>query len=125
MTSKPNKPIMLFDCKTSQNIIGQDKFLKAFENILNHGAYCQGPETKELDEKLAAYSGVKYCSTCGSGTDALTLALMAWGVKEGDAVFVSSFTFVGFAGRNPDFRGFRSRHLQYGSERPAARDRPG
>ena len=44
---------MLFDCKTSQNIIGQDKFLKAFENILNHGAYCQGPETKELDEKLA------------------------------------------------------------------------
>ena len=85
MTSKPNKPIMLFDCKTSQNIIGQDKFLKAFENILNHGAYCQGPETKELDEKLAAYSGVKYCSTCGSGTDALTLALMAWGVKEGDA----------------------------------------
>ena len=97
MTSKPNKPIMLFDCKTSQNIIGQDKFPKAFENILNHGAYCQGPETKELDEKLAAYSGVKYCSTCGSGTDALTLALMAWGVKEGDAVFVSSFTFVASA----------------------------
>lgn len=97
MTSKPNKPIMLFDCKTSQNTIGQDKFLKAFENILNHGAYCQGPETKELDEKLAAYSGVKYCSTCGSGTDALTLALMAWGVKEGDAVFVSSFTFVASA----------------------------
>ena len=97
MTSKPNKPIMLFDCKTSQNIIGPDKFLKAFENILNHGAYCQGPETKELDEKLAAYSGVKYCSTCGSGTDALTLALMAWGVKEGDAVFVSSFTFVASA----------------------------
>ena len=97
MTSKPNKPIMLFDCKTSQNIIGQDKFLEAFENILNHGAYCQGPETKELDEKLAAYSGVKYCSTCGSGTDALTLALMAWGVKEGDAVFVSSFTFVASA----------------------------
>ena len=97
MTSKPNKPIMLFDCKNSQNIIGQDKFLKAFENILNHGAYCQGPETKELDEKLAAYSGVKYCSTCGSGTDALTLALMAWGVKEGDAVVVSSFTFVASA----------------------------
>ena len=97
MTSKPNKPIMLFDCKTSQSIIGQDKFLKAFENILNHGAYCQGPETKELDQKLAEYSGVKHCATCGSGTDALTLALMSWGVKEGDAVFVSSFTFVASA----------------------------
>lgn len=95
--SKPNKPIMLFDCKTSQNVIGRDKFLKAFENILDHGAYCQGPETKELDQKLAEYSGVKHCATCGSGTDALTLALMAWGVKEGDAVFVSSFTFVASA----------------------------
>lgn len=100
---------MLFDCKTSQNIIGQDKFLKAFENILNHGAYCQGPETKELDEKLAAYSGVKYCSTCGSGTDALTLALMAWGVKEGDAVFRFLLYFrrfgrsAGFAGAQPRF----------------------
>ena len=88
---------MLFDCKTSQNVIGKENFLKAFENILNHGAYCQGPETKELDEKLAQYSNVKYCSTCGSGTDALTLALMAWGVKQGDAVFVSSFTFVASA----------------------------
>ena len=95
--NKLAKPLMLFDCKTAQSIIGQDKFLDAFETILNHGAYCQGPETKELDQKLAAYSGVKYCSTCGSGTDALTLALMAWGVKPGDAVFVSSFTFVASA----------------------------
>ena len=97
MANKPSKPIMLFDCKTAQAKIGQDKFLKAFENILNHGAYCQGPETRELDEKLANFSGTKFCSTCGSGTDALTLALMAWGVKQGDAVFVSSFTFVASA----------------------------
>ena len=97
MSNKPSKPIMLFDCKTSQNVIGQDKFLNAFKAILNHGAYCQGPETKELDDKLAAFSGTKYCSTCGSGTDALTLALMAWDVKPGDAVFVSSFTFVASA----------------------------
>ena len=97
MTSKPSKPIMLFDCKTSQKVIGKENFLNAIEKILDHGAYCQGPETKELDEKLANYSGTKFCSTCGSGTDALTLALMAWGVKPGDAVFVSSFTFVSSA----------------------------
>ena len=97
MTSKPSKPIMLFDCKTSQKVIGKQNFLNAIEKILDHGAYCQGPETKELDEKLATYSGTKFCSTCGSGTDALTLALMAWGVKPGDAVFVSSFTFVSSA----------------------------
>ena len=97
MTSKPSKPIMLFDCKTSQKVIGKQNFLNAIEKILDHGAYCQGPETKELDEKLATYSGTKFCSTCGSGTDALTLALMAWNVKPGDAVFVSSFTFVSSA----------------------------
>ncbi len=97
MTTKPSTPINLFDCSTAQKVIGQEKFLDAFKTILNHGAYCQGPETKELDEKLANFSGVKYCSTCGSGTDALTLALMAWNVKEGDAVFVSSFTFVASA----------------------------
>ena len=97
MTSKPSKPIMLFDCKTSQKVIGKENFLNAIEKILDHGAYCQGPETKELDEKLANYSGTKFCSTCGSGTDALTLALMAWDVKPGDAVFVSSFTFVSSA----------------------------
>ncbi len=97
MTNQPSKPIMLFDCKTSQSVIGQDKFLDSFKTILNHGGYAQGPETRELDEKLAQFCGSKYCSTCGSGTDALTLALMAWNVKAGDAVFVSSFTFVASA----------------------------
>ena len=97
MTNKPSKPIMLFDCKTSKNVIGQEKFLDSFKTILNHGGYAQGPETRELDDKLAAFAGSKYCSTCGSGTDALTLALMAWDVKPGDAVFVSSFTFVASA----------------------------
>ena len=94
MTNKPEKPINLFDCNTSQKVIGREKFMAALENILNHGAYCQGPETHELEAKLAAYSGVKHCATCGSGTDALILPLMAWDVKPGDAVFVSSFTFV-------------------------------
>ena len=97
MLNKPAKAIPLFDCKTTQEVIGQQKFLDAFKKILDHGGYCQGPETKELDEALAKYSGSKYCATCGSGTDALTLALMAWGIGQGDAVFVSSFTFVASA----------------------------
>ena len=97
MITKPSCPINLFDVQSSQKIIGQDKFLKAFEKILNHGGYCQGPETKELDAKLAEFSGAKYAVTCSSGTDSLILPLMAWDVKEGDAVFVSSFTFVASA----------------------------
>ena len=97
MLNKPEKAIPLFDCKTTQQVIGQQKFLDAFKTILDHGGYCQGPDTRELDTALANYSGTKFCATCGSGTDALTLALMAWGVGAGDAVFVSSFTFVASA----------------------------
>lgn len=97
MTNKPSKPINLFDCATSQKIIGQENFLDAFKTILNHGGYAQGPETRELDEKLANFSGTKFCATCASGTDALILPLMAWDVKENDAIFVSSFTFVASA----------------------------
>ena len=97
MTNKPSKPINLFDVQASQKVIGQEKFLNAFQTILNHGGYAQGPECRELDAKLAAYSGTKFCNTCSSGTDALILPLMAWGVTAGDAVFVSSFTFVSSA----------------------------
>ena len=97
MLNKPEKAIPLFDCKTTQEVIGHQKFLDAFKTILDHGGYCQGPETRELDTALANYAGSKYCATNGSGTDALTLALMAWGVGAGDAVFVSSFTFVASA----------------------------
>lgn len=59
MTTKPAKPINLFDCATSQKIIGQENFLNAFRTILNHGGYAQGPETRELDAKLASYSNIK------------------------------------------------------------------
>lgn len=50
MTNKPSKPINLFDVQASQKVIGQENFLKAFETILNHGGYAQGPECRELDE---------------------------------------------------------------------------
>lgn len=52
-----------------------------------------GPEVKELETQLAEYVGAKHCITCGNGTDALQLALMAWGVGPGDAVIVPDFTF--------------------------------
>ena len=61
--------------------------------VLEHGRYIGGPEVAELEARLAAYVGVKHCVTCGNGTDALQLALMAWGVGPGDAVFVPDFTF--------------------------------
>lgn len=71
--------------------------------------FISGKQVNELEEKLAEYVGVKHCITCGNGTDALTLMMMAWGIKEGDAVFVPDFTFfasgevVSYAGATPVF----------------------
>ena len=55
--------------------------------------YIGGSEVQQLEEELAEYVGVKYCVTCGNGTDALQLALMAWGIGPGDSVIVPDFTF--------------------------------
>lgn len=55
--------------------------------------FISGPQVKELEQTLAEYVGVKHCITCGNGTDAITIAMRAWGVGKGDAVFVPDFTF--------------------------------
>lgn len=55
--------------------------------------FISGPEVKELEKALAEYVGVKNCITCANGTDAITIAMRAWGVGKGDAVFVPDFTF--------------------------------
>lgn len=52
-----------------------------------------GSQVTKLEEALAEYVGVKHCISCANGTDALQLALMAWEIGEGDAVFVPDFTF--------------------------------
>ncbi|MCR5029934.1 MAG: aminotransferase class I/II-fold pyridoxal phosphate-dependent enzyme [Selenomonadaceae bacterium] len=62
-------------------------------SVVSAAHFISGPQVAELEEKLAAYVGVKNCVTCGNGTDALTIALMAWGVGGGDAVFIPDFTF--------------------------------
>ena len=61
--------------------------------VLTSARFISGSKVKELETKLAEYVGVKHCITCGNGTDAITLALMTWGIGEEDAVFVPDFTF--------------------------------
>src|SRR5262245_29356471 len=56
-----------------------------------------GPEVRELEEKLETYTGARHCLTVASGTEALLIALMALGVKPGDEVVTSPFTFVATA----------------------------
>ena len=84
------------DLKTQQKRI-RKPIEKRINKILDHGAYVMGPEVFELEEKLADYCGVKHAISCSSGTDALLIPLMAWGIGPGDAVFTTPFTYVATA----------------------------
>ena len=66
--------------------------------VLDSSAFILGQPVTELENKLAEYVGRKHCVACGNGTDALQLALMIWGVGQGDAVFTSDFTYFASAG---------------------------
>ncbi len=70
---------------------------KRIKSVLDHGKYINGPEIKELEEKLSEFVGVSYAMGCSSGTDALLLALMALNIGPGDAVFTTPFTFIATA----------------------------
>ena len=67
------------------------------EAVLEHGRFIMGPEVSELESTLADRAGVRHVIACGSGTDALLIALMASGVGAGDAVFLPAFTFTATA----------------------------
>ncbi|MBB4064211.1 DegT/DnrJ/EryC1/StrS family aminotransferase [Gellertiella hungarica] len=67
------------------------------QKVLDHGQYIMGPEVRELEEKLEAYTGSAHCITVSSGTEALLIALMALGVKPGDEVITTAFTFIATA----------------------------
>ena len=96
------------DLKKQYQVL-KEKMDSAVLQVMNDANFISGKQVAELEEQLAEYVGAKHCITCANGTDALTLALMAWGIKEGDAVFVPDFTFfasaetVAYEGATPIF----------------------
>jgi len=84
------------DLKTQQARI-KETLDANIQKVLAHGNYIMGPEIKELEGKLGAYVGVKHAVACASGTDALLMALMAYNVGPGDAIFTTPFTFIATA----------------------------
>lgn len=75
----------------------KDQINTNIQKVLAHGQYILGPEVTELEEKLSAYCGAKYCITCANGTDALQIALMALGIGVGDEVITPGFTYIATA----------------------------
>ena len=84
------------DLKAQYSVL-KDEMDQAILDVVASSAYVLGPKVKEMETAFAEYVGVKHCIGCASGTDALLLALKAWDVKAGDAVFVPSFTFFASA----------------------------
>lgn len=75
----------------------KDKIDAGIARVLEHGKYILGPEVQELEERLADYTGAKYCITVANGTDALQIAQMALGIGPGDEVITPGFTYIATA----------------------------
>src|SRR5919201_6273084 len=74
-----------------------DRLAEALERVARSGRYILGPEVAAFEREFAAYLGVRHCVGVANGTDALTIALRALGVRDGDEVVVPSFTFYATA----------------------------
>jgi UDP-2-acetamido-2-deoxy-ribo-hexuluronate aminotransferase len=81
----------------SQYLASRDQINRRIQAVLDHGQYIMGPEVAELEARLAAYTGARHCVTVASGTEALLIALMALGIKPGDEIITTPFTFIATA----------------------------
>lgn len=88
--------IEFIDLKSQQARI-KDKIDAGIQRVLSHGQYILGPEVQELEERLAAFVGARYCISCANGTDALQIVQMAFGIGPGDEVITPGFTYIATA----------------------------
>jgi len=81
----------------TQYLALQKNIESRINKVLEHGQFIMGPEVFELEEKLAAFVGTKYCISTSNGTDSLLIALMALGIGPGDEVITTPFSFISTA----------------------------
>ena len=83
----------MVDLKAQYKKIGLE-IDNAIKSVLESTAFIKGPDVKLFEEELQEYMGVKHVVSCANGTDALELAMMALGLKPGDEVITTNFTFI-------------------------------
>jgi len=86
------RPIPFIDIAAQRRRLGR-AVDEAVSRVLAHCQFIHGPEVRALETELAAFCGARHAIACSSGTDALRLVLMAWGIGPGDAVICPAFTF--------------------------------
>ncbi|WP_116963008.1 DegT/DnrJ/EryC1/StrS family aminotransferase [Fastidiosibacter lacustris] len=75
----------------------KEEINQAIQEVLDSGNFIMGLQVKMLESELESYTGAKHCVTCANGTDALQIAMMAIGIKPGDEVITTPFTFIATA----------------------------
>ena len=91
-----SRQIPFADLKSQYNAY-KSEIDKAVLDVMGSSMYIMGPEVEKLEKNLAAYVGAKHALSVSSGTDALLLALMSYGIKAGDEVITTPFTFIATA----------------------------
>jgi dTDP-4-amino-4,6-dideoxygalactose transaminase len=97
MAASPTAGVPLCDIQAQYREL-QPEFEAALARVLESGQVILGPEVAALEDEVARYCGVAYGVACGSGTDALSLALHALEIGPGDEVILPTFTFFATAG---------------------------
>ena len=87
------RELQMVDLKAQYDKIGAE-IDEAISNVLRSSAFIKGPEVKLFEEELQKYLGSKNVISCANGTDALQIAMMALGLKQGDEVITTNFTFI-------------------------------
>ena len=88
--------MQFIDLKSRHKLIG-DKINARIQKVMDHGQFILGPEVRELEQKLAEFTGSKHCIIVSSGTDSLLIALMSLGVRAGDEVITVPYTWISTA----------------------------
>ena len=90
------KDIRMVDLK-GQYLKIKEEVDQRIAEILDSSAFINGPYVHQFQKQLEEYLGIKHVIPCGNGTDALQVAMMALGLKPGDEVITTTFTFIATA----------------------------